>query len=253
MARRPVSKLEDLPPFTGADFLAFERRKWSNPDCNGERLVLKRKLHAIGEPLRLAVKKAGEDLALRTSIHNPYVFNGHKVDNLRLYLAPADKAKKPLRDLLGVEFAPDTDASYVHANLVLAIDFDGLKIGIRVHERAWWDTQNMKGRCRDREGAEEFAAALNALPPTYVLTLHDWKREYRCGSIRWDEVLEFFRYFEPGTHRVRVTRDVPKDDPLATDPALFAEVATEFAAMVPLYRFILWSPENNRLGLGGGR
>ncbi|MFG0316592.1 MAG: hypothetical protein ACF8XB_04910 [Planctomycetota bacterium JB042] len=253
MARRTVQKLEDLPPFTDADFRAFETHKRRSADFNPERLVLKRKLAAIGEPLRAAVRKAGEDLTLRTSIHNPYVFNGHSVGNLRLYLSPADKAKKPLRDLLGVEFAADTDASYVHANLVLAIDHDGLQIGLRVHERAWWDTQNMKGRCREREGAEEFAAALNALPESYVLTLHDWQREYRCGSIRWDDVLEFFRYFEPVTHRVRVTRTVAKDDPIATDVRLFSEVAREFVAMIPLYRFILWSPENNHLGLGGRR
>ncbi|MBI4882073.1 MAG: hypothetical protein HY812_20790 [Planctomycetes bacterium] len=252
MPKKTPQSLTDLPPFTARDFLAFERHKWSDPEYNAERLELKRKLHAIGEALRAHLLRAGEDLLLRTSLHHPYVFNGHRVDSLWLYLSPSDKAKKPLRDLLGVEFAADTDASYIHANLVLEIDFQGLNLGLRVNERAWWDTQNAKSRCSARAGAEEFAGLLNGVSDRYALLMHDWKQEYRCGRLRWDDVLGYFRWFKPGVHRMSVVRSIPKGEAEATDPGLFSRVAGEFAALLPVYRFLLWSPDNNHLGLKGG-
>lgn len=244
-------KLEELPLIGEADFRVFERHKWSDSDYNPERLALKRKLAVIGETLRAHLKRAGEDLTLRTSIHNPYVFNGHKVDSMWLYLSPSDRAKRPLRDLLGVEFSADTDASYVHANLVLAVESDAVRLGLRVHQRAWWDTQNVKARCRERAGAEQFAALLNAVEGDYALTLHDWKREYPCGQLRWDDLLAYFRYFEPGSHRIHVSRAIAKGDPVLADPEWYARVASEFVSLLPVYRFILWAPENNFLGLKG--
>ncbi len=246
---KATASLETAPAFAPNDFRAFERHKWSDPDANAERLVLKRKLQAMGEPVLAHLKAHGAELALRTSIHNPFKFNGNRVDALWFYLAPADTAKRPLRDLLGVEFAADTDANYVHANLVTAIDFTGITIGVRVHERAWWDVQNLKARATTREGAEEFARLLNEVKGGYALTLHDWKQKHVCGGIKWDDVLNVFRYCEPGKHRVHVQRFVSKDDPAALSPTLIQQVAAEFVTLLPVYRFILWSPDNNHLGM----
>jgi hypothetical protein len=247
--KKTAARIEDVPRIEQKDFLAFERHKWSSPDSNDERLRLRRKLQAIGEGVTAALAARGGDFALRTSIHNPYKFNGNKVDSLRFYLAPSDKAKKALKDLLGVEFAEDTDASYVHANLVFAIDFEGLRLGLTVHERAWYDTQNARNLCANREGAERFVAALNAVPSTYALLLHDWQKRYVCGELKWDDTLSFFRYFEPGKHRLAVTRRVAKVDPELADPDFYPRIVDEFAALLPVYDMILWSPSNNHLGM----
>lgn len=248
MAKRTPS-LDDAPLISELDFRAFERHKWADPECNGERLRLKRKLQSMGAPVAAWLNARGGDLTLRTSIHNPFTFNGYRVDSLWYYLAPSDKAKKPLRDLLGVDFKADTDANYVHANLVLQIEFERVNLGLRVHERAWWDVQNAKGRCATRAGAEEFAARLNAVKGGYVLTLHDWKKEYPCGALTWDDIVAFFRYCEPGTHRLRVMRSVAKDDPALNDPQFHHRVAEEFESLLPVYDFLLWSPENSFLGM----
>lgn len=252
MASRKKISLDDLEPFSERDFEAFQKHKWSDPEYNPERLRLKRKLATVGEPLRAAVARAGEKLVLRTSIHNPYVFNGNRVDSLWLYLSPADAAKKPLRDLLGVEFQKDTDASYVHANLVVEIDGAGLEAGLRINQKAWWDTQNIKGRCSRREGAEELANLLNQVGEPYALIMHDWQRTWPCGQLAWDDIMEFLRYFEPGTHRLRLVRRIERGDPLATSAGLFPELAREFEKLVPVYRFVLWSPDNNHLGMKAG-
>ena len=249
MPPRKVLKLEELPSIGEADGRAFERHKWSDSEYNPERLILKRKLALIGASLQAHLKRAGEDLTLRTSIHNPYVFNGHKVNSMWLYLAPSDRAKQPLRDLLGVEFSADTDASYVHANLVLAVERDLIKLGLRVHERAWWDTQNVKARCSNKAGAEQFAELLNAVRGSYALSMHDWKQEYPCGGLKWDQLLNYFRYFEPGSHRIHVSRSISTDDPVLGESGWYSEVAEEFVSLLPVYRFILWAPENNCLGM----
>lgn len=248
MAKKKLN-LDEAPLLSELDFRAFERHKWADADCNGERLRLKRKLQSIGAPIGAYLNARGGDLTLRTSIHNPFTFNGYKVDSLWFYLAPSDKAKKPLRDLLGVDFQKDTDANYVHANLVLQVEYERINLGLRVHERAWWDVQNAKGRCSQREGAEEFASLLNAVKGDYVLTLHDWKQEYRCGSLKWDDIVNFFRYCEPGSHRMRVMRSIEKDDECLNDPTIYTQIAEEFESLLPVYDFLLWSPENNFLGM----
>lgn len=249
MPAKAPPRLEDAPRLDPKDFLAFEKHKWSNPDYNDERLRLKRKLEAIGKAIHAALGPAGADLALRTSIHNPYKFNGNRVDSLRFYFAPGDKAKKELRDLLGVEFAEDTDASYVHANLVFAVDFEGVRLGITVHERAWYDTQNLRNLCSTRSGAEEFVAALNAVPPGYAMMLHDWQKRYPCGALKWDDMLEFFRYFEAGKHRITILRRIAKSDPEILAPEFFATVAGEFRSLAPVLAKILWRTTNNHLGM----
>ncbi len=246
---KATARLEDAPAFAQNDFRAFERHKWSDPEANPERLVLKRKLQSMGEPVLAHLQASGADLTLRTSIHNPFKFNGNRVDALWFYLAPGDSAKRPLRDLLGVEFASDTDANYVHANLVVAIDFAQVSLGLRVHERAWWDVQNVKARAGTREGAEQLANLLNGVTGGYALTLHDWKQKLECGSVKWDAVMNLFRYCEPGRHRIHVQRTLSKTDPRVTDPTLIQQVAAEFVTLLPVYRFILWSPDNNHLGM----
>lgn len=249
MVKKIRTSFEDAPQLGEQDFDAFQRHKWSSDDHNGERLRLKRKLQAIGEPVLACLLAAGAELTLRTSIHNPYVYNGNKVDALWFYLAPSDKAKKPLRDLLGVDFAADTDASYVHANLVFHVDHDRVSLGLRVHQRAWWDVQNAKGRCSTEAGAAEFASRLNAVKGGYVLTLHDWKQEYPCGHLKWDQIVNYFRYCEPGTHRMHVTRTIPRGAEELRDPGFYARVAEEFVSLLPVYDFLLWSPANNFLGM----
>lgn len=249
MPAKTVVRLEDAPKLDPKDFLAFEKHKWSNPDYNDERLRLKRKLETIGKAIHAALGELGADFALRTSIHNPYKFNGNRVDSLRFYLAPGDKAKKELRDLLGVEFADDTDASYVHANLVFTVDFEGVRLGISVHERAWYDTQNLRNQCSTREGAAAIVALLNQAPATYALMLHDWQKRYVCGALKWDDLLEFFRYFEAGKHRITILRRIAKNDPELGSDSFFATVASEFTALCPVLGKILWRTSNNHLGM----
>lgn len=248
-AKKPAPQLDAAPALDPKDFLAFEKHKWSNPDYNDERLRLRRKLQSIGEPIQAALEAAGEKLTLRVSIHNPYKFNGNRVDSLRFYLSPSDQAKRDLKALLGVEFASDTDASYVHANLVCTVDFEGVKLGLTVHERAWYDTQNVRNLCSNREGAERFVAALNGVQGGYSLQLHDWQKLYPCGSLKWDDAIQFFRYFEPGSHRIGVIRKLAKADPLVTSPGFAVQIASEFQTLLPVYRAILWRPDNNHLGL----
>jgi hypothetical protein len=249
MPPKKAPRLEDAPLLDPKDFLAFEKHKWHSDEYNAERLQLKRKLQIVGEAIAPLLAAAGGDFTVRTSIHNPYKFNGNKVDSLRFYFAPGDKAKKELRELLGVEFAEDTDASYVHANLVCTLDFTGIRVGLTVHERAWYDTQNVRGLCATREGAERFIAALNGVPPTYALKLHDWQKLYPCGSLKWDDMLAFFRYFEAGKHRITVLRELPKSTSEIYAPGFYASIAAELTTLLPVYRLVLWSTSNNFLGM----
>ena len=91
------------------------------------------------------------------------------------------------------------------------------------------------------------ARLLSAVPASYALRMHDWQGGPRCGSVKWDQVNETFRHCEPGRHRLAVWRSVKKDDPALGDKAFLAGLAEEFASLLPVYDFLLWSPANNHL------
>lgn len=248
---KKVPTLHEVQPLASADFLAFEPHKRRDPDYNPERLRLRRKLQRIGEALGGRLAAAGERLVVRTSLHHPFVHNRFHVGSLSVALSPPPALKRRLTRLLGVEFREETEAGFAHTNFVLEVDREGATAGLRVHEKAWWDAQNLRNRIADREGLEALRSLLDALPRHYALSLDRKGREWRPGEVRWDDLLAFFRALEPGVRRIWVARRVAAEDPFATSRAFLEEVAEEFVALLPLYRFITWSPENDHLRLGG--
>jgi hypothetical protein len=79
--------------------------------------------------------------------------------------------------------------------------------------------------------------------------LHDWQKRYVCGQLKWDDILEYFRYFVPGQHRLAVTRQIPKGAPELAEADFYPRIVAEFASLVPVYRLILWTTDNNHLGM----
>ncbi len=246
-----------LPPgvrFLPTDFERFRPEVQSNPEYNAERLEVRRKLDAIGK--HLCRKLEGERIALtaRASLHHPYRFNRFQVDSQWVYLSRAEKERRLLKRILGVELGEDLDQNYVHVLLVLEIHQHGLEIALRVHKDAWWDGENIKRRLAAAAERESFAALLRSLAG-YGLHIHDYRNVHACGTMTAEEVANTIQYYKPGEHWLHIERAIPRDDPWIAADGLLERLEVEFRRLLPVYGFIGWSPSNNFLfqSAGGAR
>lgn len=236
--------------FEPSDFKAFEKDKWRSEAWNGDRLIVKRRLLDMGKAVEAALReKDGANLVVKSSLHHPYRFNAFCVSEMWTYLSRKDRGA--LKALFGEDLGQDLDPSYQQLLLILSIDFDGVGLALRIHPAAWWEGQNLKHKCRDAGKLAEFVALVNSLDG-YVLTIHDWKKEYRCGKLFRDDLLTFFEYYTPGNHWLNVRRRYAKTDPLVTSPEFLPAAIAEFRRLLPVFQFVRWTEENNCLDLKGG-
>ena len=241
--------MKELEPFEARDFVVFGEAYRSNAEYDEHRLRIRRRLAAIAEEARGRLTTLGLPLERRDSLHRPHGFNRNRVVAQWVYLARDAKARRAFRTRVGPEVGADLDPAFQNAHLCVAIDEKGLEVGLRVHREAWVDAQNLKNAGADAAGWQAWRDLLRALPEGYGLRIHDWKKLYPCSRLTRDDAEEFFRYFVPGEHGMRVFRSIPKEHPAAISAEFPARAAEELVALAPLYLFIAWAPENDRLEL----
>jgi len=178
--------------FEESDFRALSSGLATNPDYNAHRLAARRRLLALGKRTVAAAAELSTQLECRTSLHQPHQFNGHRVQRIWAYLTRTRKEKGALKRLIGPELGKDLDSAYRNAYLCLGIESEALEVSLRIHPDAWYDGQNLKNRTK-REGVKPWLALLNQLGG-FRLRLHDWKGEWRCGSLQPEQLEEFLKY-----------------------------------------------------------
>jgi hypothetical protein len=234
--------------FTESDFEAFRKEKWRSPEFNNERLKVRRKLTAMGKLLTRRLEAAGLPLEMRASLSHPYTYNKFSVDSLWIYWSRPDAERRKLKKLLGRELGKDLDPNYVHCILVFGLDVSKVDVALKVHSAAWWDGQNLKNKCRTAAAVSEWTAILNVLPG-FVLSIHDWKKEYRCGALLPGELSNFFEYYVPGEHWLHLRRSIARGDAALTQPSIVDDLGADLVRLIPAYRFVAWTPENDHLAL----
>ena len=245
--------LAALAAFEEGDFRALSAELGRDPQYNDRRLLLRRKLGALGKAAARRLSEAGPerpalDLAARTSLHAPHAFNAMRVRRQWVYLARSKAQKTRLRRTLGAELARDLDAAYRNAYLCIAVEADALEASLRIHPDAWYDGQNLKNRLERepdsaRGGLGGWLGLLNALPG-YRLRLDDWKGEWPCGALDRDRLREFLKYWKPGELGLAVERRFPAPEGArgaVLDPGVPAALLAELERLAPLYAFAAWS------------
>ena len=251
---RDASPAEEPRPIEGpilfeeSDFRALVPPLCSNPDYNAHRLAARRRLLALGKRCAAASAERGLPLECRTSLHHPHQFNGNRVQRLWAYLTRTKKDKSALKRVLGAELGKDLDSAYRNAYLCLALEGAALEVSLRIHPDGWYDGQNLKNRVA-REGVKPWLAVLNELGG-FRLRLHDWKGEWRCGSLEPEQLEEFLKYYTPGDHQLAVEKRYPAPEGARAgvlEPGCGDELVRECLRLVPLYRFTAWSQESDHL------
>lgn len=232
--------------FSNYDFETFHPQKRKSREHNQQRLKVKRKLQKMGELIKPALKEADLPVLIKTSLHHPFIHNNFYVDSQWLYFTPAKKLINPLKDILGSSFHKELNSSYTHLVLVISIDYEKVTLSLKIHASAWWDGQNIKNKCAQKENREEFCALLQQAPE-FSLKVHDWKKLYHCQDMKESELASFFHYYTPGEHWFHMDHVIGREDPLATNPNFLEHATKLFTSLVKVYRFMLWSPDNNFL------
>ncbi|MBN1419771.1 MAG: hypothetical protein JXP34_13410 [Planctomycetes bacterium] len=235
------------PILRDREFEAFRREKWKDAAYNDERLGVRRRLAAIAGLAGEALAAGGIRLEARASLHHPYTFNRFCVDTQFAYLSRSKAERKPLKTILGVDLGKDIDTDYTHLIFYVEIRFEGLEVGLKLHKDAWWDGQNLKRKVAADGACAAFAEILNALPPGFALSIHDWRRRYEPGAIHKSDVNRVFGYYTPGEHWLHIRREIPRGDPRMGTRELTDAIVSDLAACGPAYRFALWTPENDFL------
>ncbi len=253
MTPRPTASSEPAPlegpiRFEEADFRALSEPYCADPEYNDRRLAARRRLLALGKGAAQASGTLGTALECRTSLHNPHQFNGQRVKRLWAYLTRPREEKKKLKQVLGAELGKDLDSAYRNVFLCIALEPDALEVSLRIHPDAWYDGQNLKNKV-ERAGLRAWLALLNERKG-FRLRLHDWKGEWRCGELSPERLEEFVEAYTPGDHRLAVERRFPAHEGergAALEPGAADALERELLALLPLYRFTAWSPENDHL------
>ena len=170
-----------------------------------------------------------------------------RVSSLWLYFARGTDRLSELKKVLGPAFSEDLDPHYTHLLLIVELNAKEIRIGLRIHPKAWWEGQNLKQKCEKPAERTRCVELLNQIPDTFSLALHNWARTERCGSVRLDELGHFLRRYTPGEHWVALNRIHPREKVLEAGEELSTSIASDLARLVPFYQFIAWSKKNNHL------
>lgn len=125
-----------------------------------------------------------------------------------------------------------------------------LVVELLVAPTAWWDQQNFKGKIGVPAQRREFHTLIQNLSDYYrhgfwrgldlneMHLMHDKFRHYKVLD-------EWLKTFEPRQDYFRVGIWYDVDDERLHDGALVNELVGQIQALYPLYRFLLWTGDNN--------
>jgi hypothetical protein len=228
--------------FLERDFLVYQRHRQDDPEYNALRLAVRRKLKGIADGVKTRAKGLGYELSSQAGIHHPYSFNSFRVREQRAYLCRPDKERKKLARFFGEALGKDAETHYIQTVLEVSIDDQVVEAALRIHPQAWWDGEHLKKKVAEEAGMEEWCAMLKALPPGFGLRMHDWKKVYWASAVHRLEMKEYFAAYTPGEHWLHLVRELPSEDALAMGVEAPDWVATSLLALLPVWRWILWSP-----------
>jgi len=245
-----------FPGFVEKDFLAFSKPKQRDELYNGERLLVKRKLAALGKELAAALAAAGLPVEAKTSLSHPYTFNGFKVESMWAYFGRDEAAKKAIKKKLGGELGKDVDPTYQGVILLVEINEAEVVCGLKIHPAAWWDGKNLAAKAVTAEAAKgapgttsqralEWTRLMNALPAGFAMSIGDWKKRYEAGKVYDADIRNFFQWYKPGEVWLHLVRPRPRAQAIQEGAALAASLAADLVAAAPLFRFAAWAPDND--------
>ena len=255
--------------FTARDFDAYAQKKWQSNAFTRERLEVRQKLVAIGRSI--AGKLIGSDgspLAFETSVEYPALWNHKQVQSQNLYFFRNEQARRELDAILNRQkpiaaMIEDPSPHKNHPFLGIAVLEDGVRLGLELHPEADVDRRSLEKKCQDYFEKERFLSLLcelgsehrmgtfvsHAALPGQPLPKIDLARLVPCSELEMTKLDALLTQLANekcalfvGQHFLRTDRRVESVD-------FFPIVEESMERLLPLYRFLAWSRDNDFLSM----
>jgi hypothetical protein len=246
--------------FTAADFDAYAQKKWKSNVFNRERLEVKQKLVALGRELQGAMLAPdGSPLAVEPSVEHPALWNHKQVEAQHLYFSRNEGARKELDAIIerGQSIASmidDPSPQRNHLFLAVTLGEQAIELSLKLHPDARVDRENLERKCDDHFEHEKLLHLLHGLGAPYrVGILPDVIPVADVDEPKLRDIIVALAkaVAPPGLtlgvpHRLfYVGRAIARDEAVAAGATLVDGARKALMALMPIYRFIAWSRDND--------
>jgi hypothetical protein len=249
-----------FPGFTAADFDAYQAKKWKSNVFNRERLDVKQKLTLLGRELQgVMVAPDGSPLAIESSVEHPALWNHKQVEAQHLYFSRNEGARKEIDAIIerGKSLASmidDPTPQRNHLFLAVTLSETAIELSLKLHPDARVDRENLERKCEDHFEREKLLHLLRGLDEPFKVGITP--EVMAVGELDDDKLGGLLQSFnKPASPQaltlgapqrlLYVGRAIPRDQAMAAGPALVDEAKKSLLSLLPIYRFIAWSREND--------
>jgi hypothetical protein len=250
---------------TASDFDSYEPRKWKSNVFNRERLEVKQKLLTIGRDAGERLLGAdGSPLFIESSVEHPALWNHKQVDIQSVFFSRHEAARKEIDGIIErskpiASLLDDPTPQRNHLFLALTISHEALEVSLRLHPDARVDRQNLERKLDDHFEAERLLGALNELPVGYQIGITPELSPIAGAGLDPEGLRAIVDKLPPGgglslpgqlPHLFHIGQRLPRAEALQLDPeTLLAWVRSRLLELLPIYRFIAWSRDNDLVSM----
>jgi hypothetical protein len=243
--------------FTNADFEAYAPKKWKSNVFTRERLEVKQKLIALGRELQGAMVAAdGSPLTCEPSVEYPALWNHKQVEAQHLFFSRNEGARKELDHIIDrqqslASMIDDPTPLRNHVFLAATLGHEALELSVKLHPEARVDRQNLERKCEDHFEREKLVRLVRELGDGFrVGVTPELAPVGQLDEDRLRAVMTSLGSLGPtppgAPHRLLyVGRAFGRDDVLRAGATLIGNTRTALTALLPVYRFIAWSRDND--------
>jgi hypothetical protein len=250
-----------FPGFTAADFDAYQPKKWKSNVFNRERLEVKQKLVALGRELQGSMLAPdGSPLAVEPSVEHPTLWNHKQVEAQHLYFSRNEGARKELDAIIArgqsiASMIEDPSPQRNHLFLAATIGEQSLELSLKLHPDARIDRENLERKCEDHFEREKLLHLLRGLGDGFrvgitpelmpATELDDAKLGALVGALGRGGASPAALTLGAPQKLLYVGRAIARTDALAAAGAIVDEAKKTLQSLLPVYRFIAWSRDND--------
>ncbi|KAA3609523.1 MAG: hypothetical protein DWQ01_09335 [Planctomycetota bacterium] len=227
------------PMFTAADFELYQGRFQADPEWNGRRLDIRRRLQALGEEVKSSYGALGVDLERRESLHHPHATNRKRVRRQRTMLFRGKKLRKQLKSFLGRELGKDLDSAVNNLHLQIGLDESGAYWGLRLDSGAWYDLNVLLKRAEQEPGRKALAESCGKAPDfRFVVDGKGGRPFEQMNSRDWRDLAGILR---PGESRLEIVQRMTPDQVVAAGEDFGPGVVADLERLADFYQLACWN------------
>jgi hypothetical protein len=249
--------------FTTADFDAYQQKKWKSNVFNRERMEVKQKLTAFSREVQaVMLAPDGSPLAVEPSVEHPTLWNHKQVEAQHLYFSRNEGARKELDAIIerGKSIASmieDPSPQRNHLFLAVSLTEQAIELSLKLHPDARVDRENLERKCDDHFEREKLLHLVRGLDGFRVGITPDL---VSVSELDEGKLLELIAQLAKGVSPTPfaigapqrlffVGRTIARAEALAAGDGLVEQAKQALLSLLPVYRFIAWSRDNDFLSI----